>query len=578
MRQVKNWLPVVLPVAVCVIVYFNSLFNEFVFDDRGTIVENKYITSVIEHLPSFFSSSYFKIAEVEASYRPVATFSYHLIYAVFKLDPFGYHLASLILHIINVILVYSLTHILHKNKTASLVAGLIFACHPVLTEAVNGISFNEDLWATLFYLLSLICYTRLNSEDNKFNIGTYVLSLVLYLLGLLSKEMAITLPAIIFIYDIITRRPHNEKGFVRQILQTLRHRIFLYLGYAGVSIFYLCLNFLIIIKPTDGQQFSIGSIGERLLYIPYNIFHFIRLAVLPINLSADYVYSYPQNFFDLHNVISVIVVAAIAISSLVVYKKQKVIFLGIWWFFITLAPVYNLIEIFNPIAERYLYLPLVGFCLVLSLLLTDVIHRIFTAHRSIGDLLKISLIVILLVIYSTITIARNRDWKDDLSLWSKTLQTTPNSAPAHGNLGRAYLELGLVEEAISEFRAALRLRPQSYKAHYNLGSAYEKKGLLKEAINQYKQTLKLKSNYANAHFNLGNIYKQQGLLDQAIIAYKNTIEIDPEDIEARNNLGVVYAMQNKLDRAIMVWQKVLKIDPDNYNAKDNIKKAKALLN
>ena len=189
-RKAKDFRALALLVTVCLIVYFNSLDNGFVFDDRGTIVENKYVTKVIEHLPSFFTSSYFKIAELEASYRPVATFSYHLLYALFKLDPFGYHLGSLILHIINVILVYSLMNLLQKNRTASLVAGLTFACHPVLTEAVNGISFNEDLLATLFYLLSFIFYIKLNQEDNKFNIGPYVLSLVFYLLGLLSKEMA----------------------------------------------------------------------------------------------------------------------------------------------------------------------------------------------------------------------------------------------------------------------------------------------------------------------------------------------------------------------------------------------------
>ena len=352
-RIAKEFAPFVLLVTVCLIVYFNSLYNGFVFDDRGTIVENKYVTKVIEHLPSFFTSSYFKIAELEASYRPVATFSYHLLYALFKLDPFGFHLGSLILHVINVILVYYLINLLQKNKMAALVGGLLFACHPVLTEAVNGISFNEDLLATLFYLLSFIFYIRLKPEVNKFSINAYVLSLVFYLLGLLSKEMAITLPAIIILYDVIIGQSHSTNGFIQQVIQTLRHRFFLYLGYAGVGIFYLCLNFLIITKPTEGQQFTYGSIGERLIYIPYHIFNFIRLAILPFNLSADYVYSYPKNFFELPNVISVLVVTAIVITSLVAYKKQKVIFFAIWWFFITLSPVYNLIEIFNPFNKPF---------------------------------------------------------------------------------------------------------------------------------------------------------------------------------------------------------------------------------
>ena len=119
-RKAKPLLPVALLVIVCVIVYFNCLFNGFVFDDRGTIVENKYITDILANLPSFFNSSYFKIAELEASYRPVATFSYHILYALFEFNPFGYHLSSLILHILNVILIYSLLNLLQKNKLSDI--------------------------------------------------------------------------------------------------------------------------------------------------------------------------------------------------------------------------------------------------------------------------------------------------------------------------------------------------------------------------------------------------------------------------------------------------------------------------
>jgi tetratricopeptide (TPR) repeat protein len=259
---------------------------------------------------------------------------------------------------------------------------------------------------------------------------------------------------------------------------------------------------------------------------------------------------------------------------LVVHKKQKEVFFGIWWFLLTLFPVYNLIEIFNPIADRYLYQPLVGFCMVLSLLLTDLIPRRLTFAPRKSKIVMVSLITVLLVTYSATTIARNRDWKDGLSLWSKTLQTTPNSAVAHGNLGRAYIDQGLLEEAIHEFKAVLKIRPRSYKAHYNLGVAYEKKRLFQEAILQYEITINLKPDYADAHYMLGNIYKQQGLLDKALIAYQNVIDIDPEDIEARNDLGVIYAMQEKYNDAIKAWEKVLIIDPDNHSAADNIQKAK----
>jgi tetratricopeptide (TPR) repeat protein len=583
MQKPKPYLAVILLVLVCVLVYLNSLSNGFVFDDRGTIVENKYVTSVIEHLPSFFNASYFKIAEMEASYRPVATLSYHLLYAIFELNPIGYHLGSLSLHIINVILVYTLVGMLQKNKSTALVAGLLFACHPVLTEAVNCISFNEDLLAALFFLLSFIFYIKAGPGNIILKINHYILSLVFFLLGLLSKEMAITLPAIIFVYDIAIRQVHSKNGkvrqtgFIRRVWQTVQNRIGYYLGYAAVTVFYLCLNFLILTKPED-QAFTYGSIAERLLYLPDHIFNFIRLAVVPVNLSADYIFSYPTHFFEVHNIIAVVVLIGIIITSLVIYKQQKEISFGIWWFLLTLFPVYNLIEIFNPVADRYLYLPLVGFCLVVALLFTEVADRIFGTHKKTAMALKIALIVILLGAYSTITVARNTDWKDGVSLWTKTLQTTPGSAVAHGNLGRAYLEQGQLDRAIAEFEAALKIRPQSHKMYYNLGFAYEKKGSIKRAINLYNETLRLKSDYVDAHFNLGNLYARMGRLSDAARAYRSVLESDPQDTEARNNLGVIYARQGKLDQAIVQWELILEIEPANQEVRENIKKAQKMLN
>jgi len=221
--------------------------------------------------------------------------------------------------------------------------------------------------------------------------------------------MAITLPVIILLYDIFICKSRGANGFARQIIQTLKQRIVLYLGYAAVSIFYLSLNFIIITKTTEGEKFSFGGIGERLLYLPLHIFNFIRLAILPINLSVDYGFSYPTNFFELYNLIAVIGVGGLVMLGMVVYKRQRIIFFGICWFLLTLFPVYNLIKIFNPLADRYLYLPLVGFCMVLSLLLTDLIpSRLnFATRRS--NIVMSFLIGILLATYSSATVARNRD-------------------------------------------------------------------------------------------------------------------------------------------------------------------------
>jgi tetratricopeptide (TPR) repeat protein len=567
-------LPIPLLIVVAAIVYMNSLSNDFVYDDISTIVENVHIKHFGKNLPSFFNRSYFKIAHGESSYRPVATLSYYLLYALFELKPFGYHLFSLVLHIFNVVLVYLLANLIINNKISSLIAGLLFACHPVLTEAVDCISFNDDLLAALFFFLALFLYVKLKTTAIKGNLIIYISSLVCFLLGLLSKEMAITLPIIIVVYDLTLRGPAPRPFSLKPVVNTLVKRKHFYIGYAAVTLFYLWVRFLILNNPQESVNAGWGSLFERIIYLPVLFFDYIKLIIFPLNLNADYVFSYPARFFQACNIVSYLLVTGLIIFSFMIYKRSSAISFGIWWFFITLLPVYNLMEIYNPIAERYLYIPLFGFCLVIPLLMVNLLRRISFAPQTV---LTFSAVLIIVVFYAVIAIDRNRDWRDSYSLWIRTLETSPDSVKAHGNLARVYLEQGLLEQSWREIKKTIELDPRDYKAYHNLGVLLAKQGLSSDAIQAYKKAIEKNPKYADAHFNLGNIYKELDLRQEALQEYKKVIEIDPEDIEARNNLGVVYAIEGKLEAAIAAWEKVLEIETDNREALDNILKAKKLL-
>ncbi|MCK4985804.1 MAG: tetratricopeptide repeat protein, partial [Desulfobacterales bacterium] len=252
-------------------------------------------------------------------------------------------------------------------------------------------------------------------------------------------------------------------------------------------------------------------------------------------------------------------------------------FFGIWWFIITLLPVSNLIEIHNPIAERYLYLPLVGFCMVISILINAVPGRSALTKSKKIALLKYSILIGLLIFYSLVTVTRNPVWKDNFSVWANTVEKSPDNPIVHGGLGLAYQERGFLDEAIREYTTAIELGPNMDKNHYNLGRAYEEKGLFENAIDAYKKAVELNPEYTDAYFNLANIYMRLQLRKDAVYAYRKVIELDPADLEAYNNLGVAYAMQGEIDRAVGLWQKVLEIDPDNQNAKNNISKAKKII-
>jgi len=573
----SHLLPVTILALVSLVVYFNSLTNGFVYDDFATIVENKYIQHPGKSLPSLFSRSYFNVASGEASYRPVATLSYYLIYSIGELNATYYHLFSVLLHALNVILVYLLANKIIKNRYSALIAGLLFACHPALTEAVDAISYNEDLLAAAFFFLAFICYTAINTGEVKSCIKVYVLSLISFLLALLSKEMAITLPATIFLYDLAFRDADGRSFSLKLILRSIKDRIYFYSGYLAVGLFYLYLRFGAFYHPGESIKPFYGNLIERIIYLPAHIYSFIKLAVFPADLNADYVFSYPDGFFETNNLISLVVLAGLVAASFVIYKKSKAIFFGVWWFLFTLFPVYNLIPLFNPFADRYLYIPLLGYCVVVAVVLNDFLKSRLSRPRTLAIITPI-LVIFIVGLYSTVTIARNRDWKDGLTLWSKTVKSSPNSSVAHGSLGRAYQELGRLDEAVEEYKRAIAIYRDDYKAHYNLGVVYDQQGALDTAVQSYQRAIQANPTYPNAHFNLGINYQKQGLMDKAIGHFRKVTELDPLDFEARNNLGVAYAMQGNLGKAIAEWEKVQEIDPQNQNARENILKAKKMLN
>jgi tetratricopeptide (TPR) repeat protein len=270
------------------------------------------------------------------------------------------------------------------------------------------------------------------------------------------------------------------------------------------------------------------------------------------------------------------VVTALVGGSVFIFKYSKKIFFAVWWFIITLFPVYNIIPIFNPFAERYLYIPLVGFCMLVAIVIHTSFHQRFSASVW-TNIVKVLVIFLLLNFYASVTIQRNRDWKDSLTLWSETVITSPDSSIAHGSLGRAYQDQGRIEEAIAEYNKAIELYPRNYKAFYNLGVLYESQGAIAEATDYYEKAIAVNPAFVDARFNLANIYHNQGLLNEAIEHYRKVTELDPTDFEARNNLGVTYARQGDLASAVEEWKNVLKIDPQNKSARDNIKKAKEMM-
>lgn len=501
MRRSRHTLSILAITALSIVIYANTLKNGFVYDDIDTIVNNVFIKD-FSNLSGLFEKNYFALSG-ETSYRPVVTFSYFIDYVLYGNKPWGYHLTNIILHAVNGVLLYLfLLYIMEPAAApvscmerpfftffgptnAPVAISLLFISHPVLTEAVNGISFREDLLAFGFYIATLILYVMIRSgaaSASRFKLlALYILSCLAYLAALLSKEMALTLPIIIYcfewIYNDSDETPIGPFNFYN-------------IGYIAISAFYVYLRFYLFANPAP-EELPNWNLLARLQTIPLLLLNYVKLILFPTSLSTDYRIAPLNSIYSLLFIISLIVVAAlVSIAFIVKKKKEKEATFGIFFFIITLLPVYNIIRITNPFAERYAYLPTAG-AIIASI---SGVSRIIFKSGIKPKLTKYSglypfMLILLIMFFSFMIIERNTVWRNDFLLWSDTAKKIPGSSRAHYNLGYYNYEMGRVERAIEEYKTVLRLKPDHRKAANNLGLIYFNNGSYAEALIVYENIL-----------------------------------------------------------------------------------------
>jgi len=515
----------VVIICISIGIYANTLRNGFVFDDEGTIVENSMIKN-FGNLQKLFQADYFSRSG-EMSYRPIVTFSYFLDYAAFGLKPWGYHLTNIILHVVNGVLLYTFLTLLFQPSAAnwqpsdikemlysrSFLISLLFATHSVLTEAVNAISFREDLLVFLFYISTLSLYLLLkrNSAQSLTTYLLYSISCFFYFLGLLSKEMAATLPLVVFCYEWLYA--DKEKGRMRSILFNHYN-----IGYMAVTLIYLYIRFyhfqnpIVIFTPH-------WPLMTRLFTVSWLLLNYIKFSAFPVSLVADYRISpvtSPLSF--------VIPLIAASILLIILRLGRKEAIFGALFFFVTLTPVYNLIPISNPFAERYLYLPMAGFLIAMA----------FAIRAEFNKIQKVSILMLILTIItfnSLSVIRRNSVWMDNESLWSDTVRKMPNSSLAHLNLGIVYFRQGKFEIAESEYRLSSGLNPEDPRPYNNLAVIYDMKGQLDEAVLQFYNALRLSPGNPKYHYGLANVFYKQKRFDEAKEEYSIALKQNPNPVE-----------------------------------------------
>lgn len=539
-----------------ILIYANTLQNGFLYDDAYTVVNNRFIKS-LNNLPKLLTKDYF-ILSSETTYRPMVTLTYFIDYVVYGLRPWGFHLTNILLHVTNGVLLYTFLALLLKGTIKPFIISILFVANPVLTEAVNAISFREDLLCFLFYIAALILY--LQSRSNSLNTTrAYFLSCLFYFLALLSKEMALTLPLVVCCYEWIHR---GNKNWLQSILLSSRNAVYLI-----ITLLYIYLRFSIFHSPVEGA-IPQWDIVDRLLTLPLLIINFLKLTLFPVSLSVVYKPSPVDSPLSTAFILSFIAILSLVCLAFLIKRKEKVVTFGILFFLLTLLPVYNIIPIVHPLAERYLYIPSLGFAIVAGMIINVIAE---TQKSRLQNFQAVAVFVLIIATYSLGVVTRNTVWRDGYSLWSDAVRKMPESSSSHNDLANAYLEKGKFDDAIREYRAALRLKPNFSAYHFNIGKALQESGRIDEAVHEYSLALKLKPDYGEVHNSMGNIYISQGLIDKAIQEYKTASKLNPNDIIPHYNLGKVYHYKKgKLEEGIKEYLTVIKIDPNFMDARYNL--------
>jgi tetratricopeptide (TPR) repeat protein len=615
-RGVGLWNPRGWRIAVLwilsLLTYSNTFQAGFVFDNRAVILEDARVhAATAQNVRRILTTEYWPDREASGLYRPVTTLSYLLNYAILGngRDPEGYHWFNLLFHCFNVSLVYALGLAILEAPLPAFALAAIWCLHPVLTESVTNIVGRADLLAALGTLAGVLCYLRGQSSRAGRKVAWLTGLTAAQALGLFSKENAVILIALMLLSDFVW----PERARVGK-------RMPFYVAVAAV-----CATFFLVraqshthIKVffTDNPLVGAGFWTARLTAVKV-LGKYVWLFLWPASLSPDYSFNaiplFSWRWTDWEDVKTVLaaLLCVIGIFSAIRWRgTQRPLSFFLSFFFIALLPTSNLTILTGSImAERFVYLPYVGLagCFVIGI--QALAARVRPTWNAFPKTAWVAA-GILAICFAARTYARNFDWQDDASLWTRAVEVCPQSAKArliHGHVlldipGRlsdaiaeheaalriepdyplAHRSLAMAlatiparrDEAIDHFRAVLRSEPNDPQLHYNLGTvlAQVPEGV-PEAISELKAAIRLDPNYIGAHNNLGSILASiPGQLPEAIIEYKNAIRLDPSLPMAHYNLGNALAVRglSGLEEAVAEFRLAIKAQPDFAPAHNNL--------
>lgn len=541
-NRVKENLFILGIAALLILIYINTLKVPFILDDSHMIVENTFIKHP-KYFQWFFQGFVTSFPIPKGMCRPILMLTFAFNYATSGLNPAGYHIINILFHFLNVVMFYFLVKFFKKDIPFLLLGAvtLLFAIHPLNTEAIVYISSRSDLMVTFFGLCAFLFY-----QKNK-----NTLACLSYILALLTKETGLCIILFIIAYDIIYRINDVESA-----KNLFKQKKYIYLGLlliTGLYIFYRTAFFL----PETPR--ILRSYYSNILVQSIVTALYLKLFLFPCPLNIFHYIPPVDSIFQPLTITGALVIILLFFFILFYRKKQRLISFGISWFIIGLLPKFYARLSFVAM-EHHFYLAGIGLYLILAGLTVSLCrnHKKYFLYGAAGI---ISLMAIL-------TILRNCEYMNPLVFWKISWQRNPYSGTISNNLGTEYLRLGLITEAKNAFEQAVAISDRKESivlAKINLANIYRTDKKYEEAIKLLQETLQI-TDYApfGIYQTLGAVYMETGDEQKALQSWYKDIELYPGATETLINLGIFYFKKEEFDRAKQFFQRATEVGPEHY--------------
>lgn len=520
------------------------------FDDQLYVTDNPHVRAGFSWaaVAWAFGSSY------AANWHPLTWVSHMLDVEFFGLNPGPHHVVNLIWHVANTVLVWLVLRRLTGSTYRSAIVAAVFGVHPLHVESVAWVAERKDVLSAFFGLLTIWFYAGYVQRPAAWR---YATALLLFVLGLMSKPMLVTLPFVLLLLDVwplgrtrLVAAAHGGTGrapWGRLILEKVP-----FLAAAAAS---SVATF--VVQQHAGAVATLEAVAPaaRLTntFISYVMWAWTTL--WPRDLAA----LYPRPDSPQYALAVASLLALIVTTGLVIWKGKRYPYLpvGWMWFVGMLVPVSGLVQIgVAARADRYMYLPVLGLLFAAVWGIADL-----GRHWRVARPALIGAAITVILVLAAATRVQAGYWRNGLVLWQHALEVTTNNSRAHANLGTSLAEIGRHAEAADEDRKAIAIEPNMPQAHNNLGLALAATGHVGDAIEEYKKAIALLPTYAAAHNNLGGALMDAGELEEAAGQYALALRGRPDDAQIHHNLGAALAMQGHLPEAVREFLEAVRLEP-----------------